>query len=153
MAFDLLGLKQITTSRRTEAMPRFLLLVSFVVVSLFAFVTGTVFAGDISDKAPTKEFKQQQLKPYASLSNVIKSTQKTGSTDSKVGTKKGKASVKSSHKSSHSKKWSRSKASSKKTAYKKTRPSKASKHKSLKKTSSYSKTKAPKKTAYGSGRI
>lgn len=108
-------------------MRKSLLLVSFVVLCLSAFLAGPLFAGAAPTNGPKKD---SDLTPYAGLSKAFKAASKGSSADmAPIGSKK-KSSLKSSSKSGKSKKIASRKASaSKKSAYKKSASKKKASYK------------------------
>ncbi len=134
-------------------MSRFLLLVSFVAASLFAFTTSTLFAGQAPGNGDDKQYKQQELAPYASLAKALKATH-TGA-DTKVSSKSKKSKFKSAHRTSKSKKLvSHKYRSSKKLASHKSSSSKKYFHKKhgSSKSRSYHKSRNYKKSALHKGK-
>jgi hypothetical protein len=104
-------------------MPRFLFLVSFLVMCMLALPGANLFAEQSGGKDPVPSFKSSNLKSSDSLARLLKNSQPLASPTSKVGSKKSKTSLKSA--SSKSKKLTETKhATSKTLAHKKSKASK-----------------------------
>jgi hypothetical protein len=98
-------------------MPRMLLLGIFLALGFMAFVADGLFAGEpeVTSK-PSHKLKQKKLAPSDSLAKLLKSSNKRGSTESKLTTKKKTSRLKSAH---HKFKTSKSLSSRKTTVSKK----------------------------------
>jgi len=104
-------------------MPRFLFLVSFLVMCLLALPGANLFAEQSGGKDPVPSFKSSDQKSSNSLARLLKKSQPLASPTSKIGSKKSKTDLGSA--SSKSKKLTTTKhATSKKLAHKKTKASK-----------------------------
>jgi len=126
-------------------MPRMRLLGVFMALGFVAFMAGGLFAGEPEIKSePPHKFKQRKLTPSDSLANLLWSSNKKSSTESKLTTKKKTSRLKSTH---HKLLTSKSLATRKTTASKKPAYN-STKSKSLNK-ASYHKRKPAKKIVSG----
>jgi hypothetical protein len=113
-----------------NVMPRMLLLGIFLALGLIAFVADGLFAGEpeVTTK-PSHKLKQKKLAPSDSLAKLLRASDKKGSKEKKLSSKKKTSHLKSAH---HKLRKSKSLSSNKTTSHKKSAFNK-SKSKSLKK--------------------